>query len=50
MDPIMLNSILLMVIVTACKHVLWYVVVHGKDYVSRNPKDNLPYYVIDVCV
>jgi len=50
MGPIMLSSILLMAIVTVCinMHVLWCIVVHGKDFVSRNPKDDFLYCKCDL--
>jgi len=49
MGPIlMLKNILLRAIVTVCRHVLWYAVVHGKDYISRNPEDDLLYCKCDL--
>ena len=43
MGAIMLNNTLLMAIVTVCRHVLLCAVVHGRDYVSISPKDDLLY-------
>ena len=53
-NPIMLNNTLLMAIVTVCRHVLLCAEVHGRDYISRNPKAfsahfvNVSYYALVV--